>query len=280
MELTVKNDGLLRFERHPQEIGQKIIAGDTPLHRIGYECDTCGDLFSLIEPIETPLAPEEISRRLASPMDEVSADLLESMTPLLPAGTYHVGLLNMMPRLCEEQRAGTSEQNMKDYWFLGRSLAIESVVPCIRIEISGSGDPPIEETSATELLTEDEVILPYRKYESIDWKQVHQYVSFRYKRFPPTAIVLSIAEGGRPGGRDYSFLRLTHFLIDGHHKMMAAAKFCQPMQILSFFHQQETRVPLKLLRVRHEQEYSGKRLSHEESARLWCLRQQQACELS
>jgi hypothetical protein len=105
------------------------------------------------------------------------------------------------PRLCEEQRAGTSEQNMKDYWFLGRSLAIESVVPCIRIEISGSGDPPIEETSATELLTEDEVILPYRKYESIDWKQVHQYVSFRYKRFPPTAIVLSIAEGGPPGGR-------------------------------------------------------------------------------
>jgi hypothetical protein len=184
------------------------------------------------------------------------------------------------PRLCEEQRAGTSEQNMKDYGFLGRSLAIESVVPCIRIEISGSGDPPIEETSATELLTEDEVILPYRKYESIDWKQVHQYVSFRYKRFPPTAIVLSIAEGGRPGGRDYSFLRLTHFLIDGHHKMMAAAKFWQPIQILSFFHQQETRVPLKLLRVRHEQEYSGKRLSHEESARLWCLRQQQACELS
>jgi hypothetical protein len=280
MELTVKENGLLRFARVPEEFGQQVIAGDTPLHRIGYECDTCGDLFSLIAPIETPLAPEEISRRLASPMDMVTTDLLDSLTPLLPAGTYKVGLLNMMPRLREEKRGGDSDEQEIDYWFLGRSLSMESLTPCWESGLEESGDQPATEDTFSELLEETEVVISYRKYQSIDWNRVYEYADRRDRGIPPTAVALSIAEGRHPGGNRFAYQRLTHFLIDGHHKMMAAAKFYKPIQILSFFHQQETRLPLKYLRVRHEQEYCGKRLSFRESARLWYLRQQKEFEQS
>ena len=49
----------------------------------------------------------------------------------------------------------------------------------------------------------------------------------------PTALALSIYDSRAPMGRYYQNA-LAHFLLDGHHKVMAASQLSRPISILSF----------------------------------------------
>lgn len=273
MEWEVAEEGLLRFGRHESLSGEVLFAGQIPLHNVGYECDTCGGLFSLVEPIPKPLAAEQISGLLASTIDDITIDLLESLSPLLPKGSYRVGLLQCIPRLRQSpSNSSLTEMEYQSYSFLGRSLAIEMIGICQRFSEDEPLPDPTKEEIYIELLEEDEVILPHRNYATLDWSRVSHYISVLHGGVTPTAVALSIGEGRHPQGK-YESKRLTHFLIDGHHKMFAAATSFKPIHILSFFSVTNTRVPLEAMRVRHPMEYSGKRMNPRQAVDLWAKRQ-------
>ena len=54
----------------------------------------------------------------------------------------------------------------------------------------------------------------------------------------PTAVAVSTLDVSQPANRAgpdyYSHWGLSHFLLDGHHKLEAAAQIGRPMQLLSF----------------------------------------------
>lgn len=270
MIIDVDQDGLLRFSRG--KYGPILMAGDTELHSIGYDCDTCGAMFEQIDNYKTPLTPAEISRRFTEPMLTLDPDVVDSIKCLLPAGSYHVSLLQFMP--CLHTTKGLASENgppeVRDYRFTGRKITIDR--PSIQQYFSNNelGETVMTKRVVMEPHFESEEIIPHRDYGSIDWERVFQFAGS--KGDDHTALVLSMGEGRSPGGKSSS-VRLTHFLLDGHHKLLAADQRSRSIQLLSFFNLTETRYPLDRFMVRHPDEFADHRLSIEDSYQLWCQQQ-------
>jgi hypothetical protein len=50
----------------------------------------------------------------------------------------------------------------------------------------------------------------------------------------PTALAVTIFDGRVPMGSGYNQHAIAHFLLDGHHKVMAASQLGEPISLLSF----------------------------------------------
>jgi hypothetical protein len=272
MIYTVLQNGLLRFDR--DGYGTALFAGNEPLYKIGYECGTCGDMFSLLDFDNPKLMADSIDSTLREAIYEVDEDLLARISPLLPKGVYRVGLLQLMPtQEVIEQGEDTS------YKFSGRKLTIETSYTEEYEEHTSTfesedREAKLKKRQRTYKLSESEVILPHQSLNSINWQTVSEYRHLlRSRNVPPTALALSIGEWRTPRGGTHTYQRLTHFLIDGHHKMLAASEEGLSIQLLSLFHKGESRLSLNQLNVRHPGEYCGKRLEPDESLKLWLARQ-------
>jgi hypothetical protein len=265
MNIEVEKDGLLRFIRGNH--GPILAAGDIELHKIGYDCDTCGGMFEQVGDYKTPLTPEEISRRFSEPMLALDRDVVDSIKVLLPAGSYNVGLLRILPSV--HQTLGRTTQDalpdVREYQFIGRKLTIERPHLYKLLTENEQGEDVKINCFDWRPHFESEVILPHRDLASIDWKRVHEYE--RIDNDSHTALVLSLGEAR---GGECTLARLTHFLLDGHHKLWAAVERQRPIQLLSFFNMSESRLPLDRFMVRHPAEFSEQRLTIQDSRRLWC----------
>ena len=94
----------------------------------------------------------------------------------------------------------------------------------------------------------------------------------------PTAMVLSMGEIRHPQG-ERTEVRLTHFVIDGHHKLLAAAQTGKPLTLLSFFAHDHSRIPIDRFHTRHPDEYVTERLADVEVERLWLEQQRRLYDL-
>jgi hypothetical protein len=231
-------------------------------------------MFSLIEVENPKLLADVINSSLREPLYEVDENLLACIAPLLPKGIYRVGILQLMPT-----QKVIEEGEVTWYWFEGRQMTIETCYTDECEEYTSTHENEdmerkIERRQRTSKLCESEVVLPHQSLKSINWPEVSRYQSIlRSRGVPPTALALSIGEWRTPYGGAYTEQRLTHFLIDGHHKMLAAAQKHESIQLLSLFHTGETRLSLNQLNIRHPGEYCGKRLEPQESLKLWLARQ-------
>lgn len=82
-----------------------------------------------------------------------------------------------------------------------------------------------------------EFIVPMVPPSWNDGARVGQFIERLERSSTPTAVAVSILDVCQPAneqGHDYyAHWALTHFLLDGHHKMEAAAKSGKPLQLLS-----------------------------------------------
>ncbi len=68
-------------------------------------------------------------------------------------------------------------------------------------------------------------------------------------------------------------VRLSHFVIDGHHKLVAAAQTGTPLTLLSFFAHDHSLVPIDRFRTRHPDEFATTILPDDRIERLWVEQQ-------
>lgn len=216
-----------------------------PLYETGYGCNTCRAMFGSGEPINTPLTPEELSARFAGELTKVTSDIIATVLPLLPRGQYLVGLLRANPQF-EEFYPPTSSISYQ--W-----LCRKSIRDCVTglTWFKGRQIPSFGPR------TESEVILPHRIRGSYDSERI-----WKYRRHSEvwmyTILALSITEWRDWSGK-YSENRLTHFLLDGHHKTMAASEAGQPIQILSFLNLTMSEIPIWDMTIRKADEYQTHR---------------------
>ncbi len=187
-----------------------------PLYRIGNLCDTCEAIFSRMAAAELPLAPADLALRLRNGLKDLSQGVLDTVAAILPNGRYAATLLTIQPVYtpAEQRLSSTSGKH-----------AFRQV------------------SSLTATLKIAEVFLPLIGEDQFDLAVIDRYEKVIQQGSQPTALALSVLDVRALSGKAYEW-QLVHFLLDGHHKIMAASRLHRPITLLSFFALDESFAPL------------------------------------
>jgi hypothetical protein len=201
-------------------------------HYIGNVCGTCEFLFERLEGANTKISPETISNQCRDGISSLNTPVLNAVTALLPAGEYKALLLSCEPRLIVPSRAG-------DYFF-------EEQLELWGLD-SFWGVPHYtkNEYYRTEILRMPEhaglfeFIVPMFPRRYLDPQTIQSYEPVFSHKSLPTALAVSVLDVKQPADWEgHPEIRehwcLAHYLLDGHHKMSAAAALGQPISLLSF----------------------------------------------
>jgi hypothetical protein len=224
------------------------IGGETAF-QTGYDlCDTCAYLFRKVVPAQklSDGATEEVAHRLSSLLRDMrhipDSSTLQEFGAILAPGMYSAALVRLTPEL-------TMPGDSKDY-FANEAVATWGLDPYFGVPESprtpyyrlGTTDlgkvryggkllgvalgvplyPPTQEAMMSE-----EVIGQYRD-------------ALRDDRAQPTVFALGLADDRGPAvwkepAPEYTrHLIVTLYILDGHHKVAAAAREHRPLQFLAF----------------------------------------------
>jgi hypothetical protein len=207
---------------------RRLTLKGVPTFELGLWCGTCPALFKkLAQPESADL--HIASDRLNAGLDRIEDGVLRSYGRVLPRSAYTALLVDVVPRLVEP---GTAS----DY-FSHEQVATWGVDP-----VEGSPEKPgtpYYRTFETSVGTDAhlyEFIVPMVPPAWNDSDRVAEYVSVGDTE-PGTAVAYSLLDVIQPAmeeGEDYyEHWVLTHFLLDGHHKVEAAARGERVVRLLS-----------------------------------------------
>jgi len=180
-----------------------------PLYLIGNDCDTCPAIFRRVDQARLPLTPQQLSAQLEAGLNSISQEVMDTVAALLPKGRYAVQLLTVKPTLLTQEKTPGRVSCEADYFW-----------SC-----------PVQKHEEHN----DEIILPIVPSADLNAERIASYKARLERGEKPTALAFSILDKRTPGGR-YVENILAHFLLDGHHKVMAASQLSQPVSILSFMY--------------------------------------------
>jgi hypothetical protein len=194
-------------------------------------CGTCPLTFERLEGANRTLSVGALRDRLATGLDRVEPDVLETVSGLFPPGEYLPLLVEATPGLTMPGSAGDYfvEEEVRawgidPFW----GLPANPRTPYYRV-----GDRSV--TAGDRLF---EFVVPMVPPSWNDRATVDRYAR---APGPPTALALGFldvcepatetGEAGPDGDRVHR--GLMHFLLDGHHKLQAAAESGRPVRVLS-----------------------------------------------
>ncbi|WP_128983694.1 hypothetical protein [Streptomyces roseicoloratus] len=226
----------LRFETEFQEPGggarRRLLALDgDPAFELSFFCGTCPFLFRRLDGANQTLSIESMRERLAEPLADPDGELLGTFGSLLPDGDYLPLLLTVEPRLVAPGREG-------DY-FSGEQVATWGID-----QFWGLPEHPrVPYYRTFETVVDDdahlyEFVVPMVPPLWNDRERVAEYAELLRQGAMPTAVAVSTLDlcapsVALPAADEYRHWGLTHFLLDGHHKLEAAAAVGRPVRLLS-----------------------------------------------
>jgi hypothetical protein len=230
-----------------------LMLGEDPAYLAGYAlCDTCRYVFTKVMPGQrlSDATPEEVADKISAVLSDVPAmpddNTLHLLGQVLPRGEYSVALLTVKPRLAIPGRP-------EDY-FANEAVATWGLDPYF-----GVGHSP--ETPYYRLFERDLGPVTYggkrlgvalavplypptlalmHRYDVLDAYRVHLRSGDRL----PTAFAIGLVDDRGPATwsdppPEFSrHLIVTLYLLDGHHKFLAATFENATVQVLSFFPRQ------------------------------------------
>lgn len=204
---------------------------DEPAFELSFWCGTCPFLFQRLHDAARRLSLEALRDRLTAGASHIDTTVVDAFSMLLPEGQYLPLLLRVAPRLVQpgdEYDYFAHEQPAT--WGVGDDGLPE--------------DPatPYYRTFATHVDDEAhlyEFVVPMVAPERNDPDTVLVYGDLLSRTATPTAVAVSTLDISQPaviplGCSDYhAHWGLTHFLLDGHHKMQAAAATGRQLQLFA-----------------------------------------------
>ena len=237
-----QDDSLLRFvEGDKHELawaGQRYLyVGTRRTFHLSYWCGTCPFFFGRQEDSDQTLSIERLEETLNRGLDDFDADVLDAFGSLLPRGRYIPMLLEIAPRLILPRNVGEypSEEELDRqavHGFWGRPGHHHTPYYCGASRAIGG----------SENLYEYIVPMVPPSWNDAERVALHKRLLERDSR--PTAVSLSIVditygweedESGEDSEEEVIHWGLVHFMLDGHHKLQAAAETSRPLRLLSFF---------------------------------------------
>jgi hypothetical protein len=230
-------DSRLRFGEEPKEsgawAGRRVLSLDErPAFELSFWCGTCQFLFRRLEGANDTLSLDGLQMRLSDGLRGFDDEVIGAFAQLLPEDDYLPLLLTVVPRLTMPSSPGdyfAQEQvatwGLSSFWGLPEYPA----TPYYRTY----------QTRVTETAHLFEFIVPMTPPTWDDPATVAEHAQRLSGSSAPTAIAVATLDVCAPAvdtqSVDYfEHWGLTHFLLDGHHKVHAAAELGRPLQLLSF----------------------------------------------
>ncbi|MGW8761009.1 hypothetical protein ACWGN5_00775 [Streptomyces sp. NPDC055815] len=212
--------------------GRRVLVVDgEPAFELSFWCGTCAFLFSRLEGARQTLSldtvQEQLAGALAGPDDE---GVIAAFGALLPEGEYLPVLLRVKPRLVVPGQDGdyfSGEQ--VDTWGLDQFWGLPQYphTPYYR-----TFETPVDASAHLY-----EFVVPMVPPTWNARERVEEYADLMSRGTVPTAVAVSTLDVCEPAtgapADHYRHWGLTHFLLDGHHKLEAAATAGRPVQLLA-----------------------------------------------
>jgi hypothetical protein len=220
---------------------RQLLLDGAPAYELSFWCGTCQFLFERLNGASETLSLDVLEGRLNDGIDDLAPDVLDAFGALLPSGEYLPMLFALTPRLVapSDQDDYFSCEQLDTWgkdWFWG--LPNYPHTPYYR-----SFETPVSKgTGERSELTEGhlfEFVVPMVPPSWNDPSRVSDYTRRLKGSSRPTAVALSLLDVCLPAtlqGTEagyYAHWGLAHFLLDGHHKMQAAAEARLPIQVLA-----------------------------------------------
>jgi hypothetical protein len=203
-----------------------LTVGDSPAFELSYWCGTCRFLFERLDSVSQPIVrSRDFDKQLANGLSHVDDAIVQEFSSLLPSSEYLPMLLEMSPTLVNPAASDDyfSHEQLRTYW----APAHDPGTPYYR-----SFESPISDTAHLY-----EFVVPMVPPAWNDERRVQSYVRAFESGVTPTAVAVSVLDMAAPAVTEesdwYEHWALTHFLLDGHHKMAAAARVGMPLTVLS-----------------------------------------------
>ncbi|WLR55581.1 hypothetical protein LC048_00745 [Mesobacillus subterraneus] len=208
------------------------IDGEKAVH-IGVNCDTCGFFFERLGGANrSSIAPDVLSNQLRSGLTSLDPVFIENISSLMPVGKYIVTLQEISPTLVQ---LGST-----DDYFANEQIKVWGIDPFWGLPQY----PKVQYyRGETKEFSRDEkffeFIVPMSPPSWLDEDQVIKYDSILSNGVKPTALALSILDIRQPADWEGDLEHtkhycLSHYLIDGHHKVYSASSKQKPITLLSF----------------------------------------------
>lgn len=212
--------------------GRRLLVLDgEPAFELAYWCGTCPLLFQRLGGAQDATSLEDLEQRLAAGLDTVDDDVVQRFGALLPAGTYLPLLLSVSPRLVGP--------DSPDDYFSHEQVVTWGIDPFHGVpEDPGTPYYRTFETPVHEDGHLYEFVVPLVPPSVNDPARVARHAALLQTSSAPTAVAVALLDVCQPDDPEdsadhYAHWGLTHFLLDGHHKLQAAAELARPLRLLS-----------------------------------------------
>lgn len=201
-------------------------------YRIGNICGTCEFFFERLEGANGKVSPAELTQRFRAGIAKLDENILHTVAAALPLGDYSTLLVKCLPKRVLPAAPGDyfrEEQvalwGVDSFWGLPHYTKTEYY----RTE-------PVRMTNARGLF---EFIVPMVPKRWLHADAVNSYKTALSGGATPTALAISVLDIKQPADWEgdpeiNAHWCLSHYLLDGHHKTLAASELGLPISILSF----------------------------------------------
>lgn len=200
-------------------------------YHIGNICGTCSYFFERLGGANQKVSAEKLNAELKVGISWIEKNLLDEVSLIIPNDEYIVSLLEIKPNLVKLGSWNDYFANEEvDLWGIDSFWGLPH-------------NPKIQYYRGTSSKVESngiyEFIVPMFPQGWLDSDTVNEYLSSISLGNKPTAIALSILDVKEPadGYENKEITKhwcLTHYLIDGHHKIYAANESNESITLLSF----------------------------------------------
>ena len=209
-----------------------LLIENKPAYHIGNVCGTCNFFFERMEGANKSFSIDEIRRDLRNGITDLKTQTIDKFKLILPKGDYYSTILEINPdkiSLGKESDYFANEQiktwGTDGFWNLPHFP---------KIEYYRNTTQKIDETAKF-----FEFVVPMFPENWLNKETVEFYKSQIENKQRPTAVSISILDVKEPAdinerGECYAHWCLSHYLIDGHHKVFAASLLNKPISLLSF----------------------------------------------
>lgn len=222
------------------EVWHRYISIDgKPAYEIGNICGTCNFYFERLEGANQSIHPEDLIDQLNEGLSSLDKKTIEKVAKIIPNGKHKVLLLTVHPKLIElgkDKDYFANEQielwDIDGFWGLPRNP---------KISYYRGIDQSIKEDEKI-----FEFIIPIFPQTWLDKDRVEYYKRQFNHNKTPTAISLSVLDIKAPADwindQKPEFTGhwcLAHYILDGHHKLFAAADLYKPINLICFLATEE-----------------------------------------
>jgi hypothetical protein len=199
---------------------------------LSFWCGTCPFLFERMEGANRTLSIQELQEKLNEGLTGIDSAIVRTLAELVPEGDYLPMLLELRPRLIMPMRTGDYfAEDQVATWGIDHFWGLPGYP---RTPYYRTG---VHRLNATSRLYE--FVVPMVPPTWNDQEIVAEHGNRLAGSSLPTCLALSIldvcqpAVAGEAPEADIAHWCLVHFLLDGHHKMEAAANNQRHLRLLS-----------------------------------------------